>query len=104
MGLARTGTTGGHFSGDIFLAFTTANAGALGSSFPIERPEVATLRSLEMVPWGYLDPFYAAVVHCVEESVLNALVSNKTMIGRSGHLSPALPIDAILQRLQTASR
>jgi L-aminopeptidase/D-esterase-like protein len=56
------------------------------------------------VPWGYLDPFYAAVVHCVEESVLNALVSNKTMIGRSGHLSPALPIDAILQRLQTASR
>ena len=76
IGLARTGTTGGHFSGDIFLAFTTANAGALGSSFPIERPEVATLRSLDMVPLGYLDPFYAAVVHCVEEAVLNALVGN----------------------------
>ena len=99
MGLARTGTTGGHFSGDIFLAFTTANAGALGSSFPIERPEVTTLRSLEMVPWGYLDPFYAAVVHCVEESVLNALVSNETMIGRNGHLSPALPIEQVVQRL-----
>jgi D-aminopeptidase len=98
-GHARTGTTGGHFSGDIFLAFTTANAGALGSSFPIERPEVATLRSLEMVPLGYLDPFYAAVVHCVEEAVLNALVGNTTMIGRSGHLSPALPIDQRLQCL-----
>lgn len=103
MGLARTGTTGGHFSGDIFLAFTTANAGALGSSFPIERPEAATLRSLEMVPWGYMDPFYAAVVHCVEEAVLNALVSNETMIGRSGHLSPALPIDEVRRRLASVS-
>ena len=101
MGLARTGTTGGHFSGDIFLAFSTANAGALGSSFPIERPEAATLRSLEMVPWGYMDPFYAAVVQCVEEAVLNALVSNETMTGRSGHLSPALPIDQVLERLTT---
>ena len=101
MGLARTGTTGGHFSGDIFLAFSTANAGALGSSFPIERPEAATLRSLEMVPWGYMDPFYAAVVQSVEEAVLNALVSNETMTGRSGHLSPALPIDQVLERLAT---
>ena len=83
-GLGPHGTTGGHFSGDILLAFTTANAGALGSSFPIERPEVGTLRSLEMVPWGYLDPFYAAVVHCIEEAVLNALVSNAT----SRSLSP----------------
>ena len=98
-GLGSHGTTGGHFSGDILLAFTTANAGALGSSFPIERPEVGTLRSLEMVPWGYLDPFYAAVVHCIEEAVLNALVSNETMIGRRGHVRPALPIDQALQRL-----
>lgn len=103
MGLARTGTTGGHFSGDIFLAFTTANAGVLGSSFPIERPKAATLRSLEMVPWGYMDPFYAAVVHCVEEAVINALVSNETMIGRSGHLSPSLPIDEVRRRLASVS-
>jgi L-aminopeptidase/D-esterase-like protein len=97
MGLARTGTTGGHFSGDIFLAFATANAGALDSGFP-DAPE--SLRSLEMVPWNRMDRFYAAVVQCVEEAVLNCLVNNETMVGRAGHLSPALPHDLVRERLE----
>lgn len=99
LGLARTGTTGGHFSGDIFIAFSTANAGALDSGFPeISREDVA-LRSLSLVPWNWMDLFYAAVVQAVEEAVLNALVSNSTMTGRSGHLSHALPHDQVRQRL-----
>ena len=98
LGLARTGTTGGHFSGDIFLAFSTANAGVLDSGFPDAQEE---LRSLEMVPWNRLDRFFAAVVHGVEEAVLNALVNNATMIGRGGHMSPALPHDLVIERLSS---
>ena len=96
LGLARSGTSGGHFSGDIFLAFSTSNAGALDSGFP---DGVEDLRSLEMVPWNGMDRFYAAVVHAVEEAVLNALVNNQDMTGRGGHFSPALPHDLVLKRL-----
>ena len=96
LGLARTGTTGGHFSGDIFLAFSTANAGALTSGFP-DGPE--QLRTLQLVPWNLMDRFYAAAVQCVEEAVLNALVANADMTGRSGHVSPALPHDLLVERL-----
>ncbi|TCO50674.1 P1 family peptidase [Actinocrispum wychmicini] len=88
LGLARTGTTGSHFSGDVFLAFSTANEGALTSGFPHPEKEFEDLR---FIPWSHIDPFYAAVVQSVEEAVLNALTANETMIGREGHRSPALP-------------
>jgi D-aminopeptidase len=42
-----------------------------------------------------MDDFYAAVVHSVEEAVLNALVVNTDMVGRDGHRSPALPHDQL---------
>ncbi len=100
LGLARTGTTGGHLSGDIFLALSTANAGMLDSGYPDGREE---LRSLAMVPWNRMDPFFAAVVHGVEEAVLNALVSNRTMTGRSGHTSYAMPHDLVAERLDRRS-
>ncbi|MFE7590176.1 P1 family peptidase [Kitasatospora sp. NPDC057512] len=91
LGLARTGTSGGHFSGDVFLAFSTANAGALGSSFPQGEPGDADYDTLRFIPWGRIDPFYEAVVQAVEEAVLNALVTAEETIGRDGHRSPALP-------------
>ncbi len=96
LGLARTGTTGSHFSGDLFLAFSTGNPGAI-------TPGVATLGAgdgdrydqLRLIPWGYLDPFYTAVVQATEEAVANALVANEDMTGRDGHRSPALPRDRV---------
>jgi len=95
LGLARTGTTGGHFSGDIFLAFSTANSGRLASAIPTG-PSDGSYESLEYVPWGEIDPFYEATVHAVEEAVLNALVVNAEMVGRDGHRSPALPHDTVV--------
>ena len=100
MGLARTGTTGGHFSGDIFLAFSTGNPGALDSGFPSGPSASVELRAMSLVPWNRMDGFYAATVQAVEEAVLNALVSNTTMVGRSGHMSPALPLDLVGERLR----
>jgi L-aminopeptidase/D-esterase-like protein len=102
LGLARTGTTGGHFSGDIFLAFSTGNPGVLDSGFPDTLPADTALRSLQLVPWNHMDVLYAATVQCVEEAVLNALVSNADMTGRAGHTSYALPHDLLRQRLGLA--
>jgi L-aminopeptidase/D-esterase-like protein len=92
LGLARTGATGSHFSGDIFLAFSTANEGALTSEIPLEGVDSPGLETLEFVPWGSMDPFYEAVVQGVEEAVVNSLVANTDdVVGRDGHRSPALP-------------
>lgn len=88
LGLARTGTSGSHFSGDLFLAFSTANPGALTSGFPDGEAAYETLR---FIPWSRMDAFYRAVVQSVEEAVVNALVAGETMIGRDGHRSPGLP-------------
>jgi L-aminopeptidase/D-esterase-like protein len=97
-GLARTGTSGSHFSGDLFLAFSTANPGAF-------RPDDArTMSRLEFVPWERLDPYYEAVVQATEEAVVNALVANEDMTGRDGHRSPALPRDRVTGLLAAADR
>jgi len=104
LGLARTGTAGGHFSGDIFLAFSTANAGALRSEIPLAAPSDDDYDALRFVPWGYLDPFFTAVVECVEEAVLNALVVNADMVGRDGNRTPALPHERVRDELRKAGR
>jgi L-aminopeptidase/D-esterase-like protein len=97
-GLARTGTSGSHFSGDLFLAFSTANPGAF-------RPDDArTMSGLEFVPWERLDPYYEAVVQSCEEAVVNALVANEDMTGRNGHRTPALPRDRVTGLLAAADR
>ncbi|MGY3684388.1 D-aminopeptidase [Streptomyces sp. TE33382] len=105
LGLARTGTTGSHFSGDIFLAFSTANRGALTSTFPeADGPAGAPYESLRFVPWGRMDPFYEAVVESVEEAVLNVLTGARAMTGRSGHHVPALPLDRVGELLAARTR
>ena len=104
LGLARTGTSGSHFSGDIFLAFSTANTGALTSRIPIGPSSDDDYETLRFLPWGRLDPFYEAVVEAVEEAVLNALVVNAEMVGRDNHRSPAVPHDLIIDALRAAGR
>lgn len=94
LGLARTGTTGSHFSGDIFLAFSTADAAGLASEYPSGRPE---LSSMSFVPWGRMDDLYTAVVQAVEEAVINSMVVNTEMIGRDDHRLPALPLDRLTE-------
>jgi L-aminopeptidase/D-esterase-like protein len=96
-GLARTGTSGSHFSGDLFLAFSTANPGAF-------RPGDQRLSRLDFVPWEILDPYYEAVVQATEEAVVNALVANEDMTGRAGHRTPAMPRDRLAQLLTDAGR
>lgn len=99
LGLARTGTSGSHFSGDLFLAFSTANPGAFTPPLATFFPGDEHLDRFTCVPWGHMDPFYEAVVQATEEAVLNALSANEDMIGRAGHRTPALPREKVTGRL-----
>ncbi|GAB5470014.1 MAG: P1 family peptidase [Rhodospirillales bacterium] len=88
LGLARTGTSGDHSSGDIFLAFSTANAEALHGS---------GLRQAAFLSEESLDPLFAAVVQGTEEAIANALTANADMRGRDDRLVRALPHDRLTQ-------
>ena len=100
LGLARTGTTGSHFSGDLFLAFSTASPGGITPAVSTFRPGAgARYDQLRFIPWGFLDPFFGAVVQGTEEAVLNALVANEDMTGRAGHRTPALRRDQVVRLL-----
>ena len=91
LGLARTGTTGSHFSGDLFLAFSTGNPGAMTPG----ADDGAGYGRLRFIPWEVIDPFCAAVVQATEEAVANALVANEDMTGQHGRVSVALPRDQV---------
>jgi L-aminopeptidase/D-esterase-like protein len=84
LGIALTGGYGYHSSGDIFLAFSTANPDAA-------RADAGRLATAEFVPDLDIDRFFDAVVASVEEAILNALVANEDMTGRDGNFVPALP-------------
>jgi L-aminopeptidase/D-esterase-like protein len=81
LGLGRTGSTAGNGSGDIFIAFSTANPEASVSPH---------LTELHMLPNGSLDPIFDATVQATEEAVINALVAAEDMTGIDGHHVTAL--------------
>ena len=96
LGLARTGAISGNGSGDLFIAFSTANAGAAD-------PEKLT-HSVQTIPNDRLDPIFAAVVQATEEAVVNALVDNHPMTGRDNHRVDALPHDRLRELLKKYNR
>lgn len=96
LGMARTGGMAGNGSGDIFLAFSSANPGAA-------RPKNFTA-TLQALPNDQMDPLIWAVVYAVEEAILNALVAAETMTGRAGLRVPAIPHDRLRQVLRQYDR
>ena len=87
IGLARTGSVSGNGSGDLFLAFSTANQHAADPSEPT--------RTVATVPNDRMDPLFTATVQAVEEAIINALVANQSMTGRDNRRVDALPHDRI---------
>ena len=90
LGLARTGSTSGNTSGDIFIAFSTGNTVPQSSD---SRTLSATFVSPEST--ATLNPLFQAVVEATEESVLNALMKAETMTGINGNKVHALPYDRL---------
>ena len=86
LGIGRTGSIAGNGSGDIFIAFSTANPGA---------SDVGHVVDVRMVPNGSLDPLFAATVEATEEAIVNAMVAATDMTGINGHHVRALPHDQL---------
>ena len=97
MGLARTGTVGNNSSGDIFLAFSTANEAAYDSGG-------AKLRSAVFLRNDAIDPVFNAVVEATEEAVIDSMVCSQTMVGRDGNTSHALPLDQVMALMKKYGR
>ncbi len=95
LGLARTGSVSGNDSGDIFIAFSTANPGA---SKPTGTAQ------LSMIPNDRMDPLFAATVQATEEAMVNALVAAETMTGIDNHTVIAIPHDRLRQVLKKYNR
>jgi len=87
LGLARTGTISGNGSGDLFIAFSTANPN-------VANPDQVT-HTVQTIPNDLLDSLFAGVVQATEEAVVNALVDNQSMIGRDNHHVEALSHDRL---------
>lgn len=95
MGLARMGSFAGNGSGDIFVAFSTANAKAMGG---------AHVLSAEFLDNGCLDEFFEATAQATEEAIVNAMVAARDMTGNGGHSAKALPHDALQALLKRYGR
>lgn len=96
LGLARMGSTSGNGSGDIFVAFSTANAEAAA-----ERGAASGLR---MLANGRLNPLFTATVEATEEAIVNALLAADTMTGADGVTVHALPHDRLKEVLRAYGR
>ena len=89
LGMGRSGAISGHGSGDLFLAFSTANEMA--------HQNTDQLSSTQFIPDAQLDPLFEAVIQAVDEAILNAMVANETMTGFKGARVAALPIETVLE-------
>ena len=95
LGLARTGSMSGNSSGDIFIAFSTANPNAAQSGGTAQ---------LVMLPNDRMNPLFDATAQSVEEAIINAMVAAETMTGRDDHKVVALPHDGVREVLKKYNR
>ena len=93
LGLARTGSTASHGSGEIFLALATGLR---------DRYSAAIESRPAQIQASDLDQFFAAVVEATEEAVLNSMLAAPTVIGRDGNTSPGLPAEPVAELLRAA--
>lgn len=96
LGLARSGSVAHNGSGDIFLAFSTANAEAL-----VQREG---LRRAGFLDNADMDPLFSAVVEATDEAVIDSMVANETMTGRDGIVVRALPHERLCELLARHGR
>jgi len=95
LGVGRLGGTGGNSSGDIFVAFSTANPGAA-------KPDANV--SVTMLPNERITPLFEATIQATEEAIVNAMVAAETMTGVNGMRVYALPHDRLRAALRKYNR
>lgn len=95
LGIAMMGGRGGNSSGDLFIAFSTANAKA-------GKPD--GVAQLDMLPNEKIDPIFEAVADATEESIVNAMVAAETMEGINGNKVYAIPHERLTAILKKYNR
>ena len=95
LGLARNGSYAGNGSGDLFIAFSTANAGATQPN---------ALNTARYLGESLLDDLFRATVAGTEEAIVNALVAARDMSGQDGHRVLAIPHDELRAVLKQYNR
>ena len=95
LGMGRLGSFAGNSSGDLFLAFSTANPGAAKSE---------GTQSLVMLPNDRIDPLFQATIEATEEAVVNAMLAAQTMTGADGIRAFGLPGDRVVAALKKYNR
>ena len=95
MGLARTGATSGNGSGDIFLAFSTANEGVAAASREIH---------VNMLSNARISALFSATVEATEEAIVNALIAGETMTGVQGRRVEGIPHERVREVLKKYGR
>jgi L-aminopeptidase/D-esterase-like protein len=96
LGLARTGAVSGNGSGDLFVAFSTANVAAGRLQGPPVDVRALTNESMS--------PLFESTVEAVEEAIINALVASDAMVGRDDHKAEALPLSRVQEILKRYNR
>jgi D-aminopeptidase len=92
LGIGRCGSFAAHGSGEIVVAFSTANI--------VPRAATRMTATLDVLLDEACDPLYEAVVECTEEAIVNALCMADEMRGPTGHVAPALPLDRLAEILR----
>jgi len=96
MGLARNGSIAENSSGDIFVAFSTANESAVGQAVGVA--------DVKMLPNDLISPLFEATVQATEEAIINAMVAAETMVGINGNTVYAIPHDRLREVLRKYNR
>jgi len=95
LGIGIMGGRGGNSSGDIFIAFSTANA---------EVSKMEGIAHLEMLPNEKINPLFEATTSATEEAIVNAMVAAETMEGANGNKVHAIPHDRVIAILKKYNR
>lgn len=95
LGLTRTGGIGGNGSGDIFIAFSTANKNAFSNDKTEE---------VETMPNEQMNALFTATIQATEEAIINALFAGKTLVGINGNTVYGLPVNAVLKIMKKYNR
>ncbi|MBN2470462.1 MAG: P1 family peptidase [Anaerolineae bacterium] len=95
IGLARTGSYGHNWSGDIFLAFATGNHLTSRTADP---------DTVQMIPNPEIDPLFLGAAEATEEAILNAMCAAETMVGWKGRTIHAMPLDRVVEVMRKYNR
>jgi L-aminopeptidase/D-esterase-like protein len=96
LGIGRQGGFGGNGSGDIFIAFSTANPRAWHNDAPVT--------SVQMLPNDRISPLFQATAQATEAAITNALLAAETMTGANDLRIYAMPVDRLLAAMKKYGR